>query len=55
MENNKYFLYCRKSSEDEFRQIQSIDDQVRIMKDKAKNLNLNIIDIFMESKSAKDP
>ena len=35
MKNNttkKFFLYARKSSESEEQQVQSIDDQIRVMK-----------------------
>ncbi|MHB8276497.1 MAG: recombinase family protein [Candidatus Humimicrobiaceae bacterium] len=53
--NIKYFLYARKSSESEDRQIQSIDDQVGRLKELASSLNLKIIDIFKEAKSAKNP
>jgi DNA invertase Pin-like site-specific DNA recombinase len=55
MENIKYILYVRKSTEDKSRQIQSIDDQVKILKDLAIQQNLNIIEILTESKSAKAP
>ena len=51
----KYFLYARKSSENEDRQIQSIDDQINRLKEFANNFNLHIIKIFEESKSAKNP
>jgi len=56
-ENNKikYFLYARKSSESEDRQIQSIDDQVDRLKKLASDLNLDIKKIYTESKSAKKP
>ena len=52
---NKYFLYARKSTEWEDRQIQSLDDQIRDMKKIASTLNIEIIEIFRESKSAKAP
>jgi DNA invertase Pin-like site-specific DNA recombinase len=55
MENIKYILYARKSSEDKSRQIQSIDDQVKVLKDIAINLGLNIVETLTESKSAKAP
>jgi hypothetical protein len=55
MKNNNYFLYARKSTEGDERQIQSLDDQVRIMKSKAELLGIKIVDIFTESKSAKEP
>ena len=52
---NKYFLYCRKSSEDEDRQILSIESQTTELKRLAERLNLGITEIFTESKSAKEP
>ena len=56
-ENNKikYFLYARKSSESEDRQVQSIDDQIERLKDLSLSLGIKVIDIFIESKSAKKP
>jgi len=54
-EKIKYFLYARKSSESEDRQIQSIDDQINRLKQLAIDLNLDIKKIYTESKSAKKP
>ena len=51
----KYFLYARKSSESEDRQVQSIDDQVNRLKQFAIDLNLDIKKIYTEAKSAKKP
>ncbi|MEI8339606.1 MAG: recombinase family protein [bacterium] len=51
----KYFLYVRKSSEDDNRQVQSIKDQTEIMVALAKRENIEIVEIFSESKSAKKP
>lgn len=51
----KYFLYARKSSESEDRQVQSIDDQINRLKQLAIDLNLDIKKIYTESKSAKKP
>lgn len=51
----KYFLYARKSSESEDRQVQSIDDQINRLKQLACDLNLEIKKIYTESKSAKKP
>ena len=51
----KYFLYARKSSESEDRQVQSIDDQVNRLKELVSNLDLDVVEIFTESKSAKQP
>jgi site-specific DNA recombinase len=55
MNNNKYFLYVRKSTDTEDKQIQSLDDQINIMKKKAEILWINIIETFSESMSAKAP
>ena len=51
----RYFLYARKSSESEDRQVQSIDDQTDRLKRLAQDLNLNIKKIYIETKSAKKP
>ncbi len=51
----KYLIYARKSSEDEDRQVASIDDQIKILKNKATELNLKIVDVISEAKSAKAP
>ena len=53
--NNRYFLYARKSSESSERQVQSIDDQLKAMRNKAKIKWLHIVEEFVESKSAKAP
>jgi len=59
MKNNTekitYFLYARKSSESEDRQIQSIEDQINRLKDLANNLGLSVKEILTEAKSAKKP
>ena len=49
----KYFLYARKSTEGEDRQVTSIEDQISEMKKLAQELNIEIVDIISESKSAK--
>lgn len=54
-EKIKYFIYARKSSESEDRQVQSIDDQIGRLKQLAKNLDLRIVKIYTEAKSAKKP
>jgi DNA invertase Pin-like site-specific DNA recombinase len=50
-----YFLYARKSTESEDRQIQSIDDQIKALLALAKTHNWKIKEIFRESYSAKNP
>ncbi len=51
----KYFLYARKSTEDEERQIMSIEAQLAELADFAKRENIEIAETFIESKSAKKP
>lgn len=49
----RYFLYARKSSEAEDKQALSLFDQVREVKALAAQRNLQIIEIYQESHSAK--
>lgn len=51
----KYFLYARKSSEGEDRQVQSIGDQTDRITKMAEDQQLDIIEILSEAKSAKNP
>jgi site-specific DNA recombinase len=55
MNNNKFILYARKSNESEERQVQSIEDQIKFCKIKAKQLWIEIIATFTDEKSAKAP
>ena len=51
----RYFIYCRKSSESEDRQVLSIESQINELKKLALRLKLPVLDILSESKSAKEP
>lgn len=51
--NKRYVIYARKSTEDDKRQVQSIEDQIENCQRYAKNNNLEIVDIIREEKSAK--
>ena len=51
----RYFLYARKSTDEEDRQILSIEAQVTETKEYAIKENLQIVQEFIESKSAKVP
>jgi site-specific DNA recombinase len=56
LQNLRYRLYARKSTDTEDRQVQSLGDQVKHMKEIAKQQGLHIIgDPIYESKSAKRP
>ena len=51
----KYFLYARKSTESEDRQVASIDSQIKELRAIAGRDQLNIVDTLSESQSAKAP
>ncbi|WKZ27753.1 MAG: recombinase family protein [Candidatus Dojkabacteria bacterium] len=48
-----YVIYARKSTEDDKRQVQSIEDQIEQCQKFAKRENLEVVDIVQEDKSAK--
>lgn len=54
-ELTRCFLYARKSTESDERQVQSIDDQIRVMKERALSFGITIVDVLVECKSAKEP
>lgn len=54
-ENIKYFLYCRKSTEDKERQILSLESQEETMRKIAEQNGWKIVKTYHESKSAKAP
>ena len=51
----KYFLYARKSTEDDDKQVMSIEAQLFELREFARKENLEILQEFQESKSAKKP
>jgi len=50
----KYFIYCRKSTEEEERQILSIEAQLTELREYAKQNNLFVVREFTEKQSAKE-
>ena len=55
MNKPKYFLYARKSTEDDDKQVMSIPAQLVELREFASRENLEILEEFQESKSAKSP
>lgn len=51
----KYFIYCRKSTEEEERQILSIEAQLAELREYARKHNLFIVREYTESQTAKEP
>lgn len=51
----RFIIYSRKSSEDEDRQVQSIESQEAELKPLATRLNFTVVRCFGESRSAKEP
>ena len=51
----KYFLYARKSTDEDDRQVLSIEAQVTELHEFARKENLEVVKEFVESKTAKAP
>ncbi len=54
-QTRKFFIYARKSTDSEDRQVRSIQDQIAELKELAKKENLEIVDILVEKQTAKKP
>lgn len=55
MSEYKFFIYARKSSESEDRQALSLDSQLSVLNEIVKSRGYAIVEVFEESKSAKQP
>ena len=53
--NNSYFLYARKSTDVEDKQVRSIEDQLAVLRALAKQEGLTIVHEFVEKQSAQIP
>jgi site-specific DNA recombinase len=51
----KYFIYCRKSSEDDDRQMLSIVGQLSELNAMTERDRLSVVETLTESKSAREP
>lgn len=51
----RFIMYCRKSTDAEDRQIQSIEDQEKELNREVKQRGLKVVKMFSEARSAKEP
>src|SRR3989344_454154 len=54
-QTRKFFIYTRKSTDTEDRQVRSITDQLAELRELAKKEQLEIVDVFVEKQTAKIP
>jgi DNA invertase Pin-like site-specific DNA recombinase len=52
--NVRYFIYARKSTNTEGKQVTSIEDQLAVLKNYAKDRELTVVDTLIEKHSAKE-
>ncbi|MBI2446371.1 MAG: recombinase family protein [Parcubacteria group bacterium] len=54
-QTRKFFIYARKSTDTEDRQVRSIDDQISELRELAQKENVEIVDTIVEKQTAKKP
>ena len=55
MSETKYFIYTRKSTDTEDRQVRSLADQLSELRELARKEQLEVVDTFIEKHTAKIP
>ncbi len=55
MSDKKYFIYTRKSTDTEDRQVRSLADQLSELRELARKEQLEVVDTFIEKQTAKVP
>jgi site-specific DNA recombinase len=55
MNETKFFIYARKSTDDLSRQVRSIDDQIAELRELAKRESLRVDEVLIEKQTAKVP
>ena len=54
-QTRKFFIYARKSTDTEDRQVRSIGDQISELRELAQRENVEIVDTIIEKQTAKKP
>src|SRR3989304_9419303 len=54
-QTKKFFIYARKPTDSEDRQIRSIADQLAELRELAKKENIDVVDTLVEKQTAKKP
>ena len=54
-QTKKFFIYARKSTDSEDRQVRSIADQLAELRELAKKENIDVVDTLVEKQTAKKP
>ena len=55
MSDKKYFIYTRKSTDTEDKQVRSLADQLAELRELARKEQLEVVDVFIEKQTAKTP
>ena len=55
MNDKKYFIYARKSTDTEDQQIRSLPDQLAELRELARKEKIDVVDTFIEKQTAKIP
>ena len=55
MSDKKYFIYARKSTDTEDKQVRSLADQLAELRELARKEQLEVVDVFIEKQTAKIP
>ena len=53
--SRKFFIYTRKSTDTEDRQVRSLADQLAELRELARKEQLEVVDVFIEKQTAKIP
>jgi DNA invertase Pin-like site-specific DNA recombinase len=53
--SRKFFIYTRKSTDTEDRQVRSLADQLAELRELARKEQLDVVDVFIEKQTAKVP